>query len=190
MLTYIPNMNHICPKRPVWSFKLARSDLVDFELATGGWNLAGFWPKSCRISTNLVGSIEIWPRFLHILQDLPKISLYLSRPSRYLIILAEFWVRLTGFPPEHETCDWKKERHRACRVLRFLKQSNQDSNQRYQVFTLATHCQPNHCSDLAVIKLESIELVGFFGPSGCSTTLSELTGFFFLCCGLFTTIYE
>ena len=133
--------------------RIGRIGSCQFRMHIGPFWVRYRGSKSGRISTDLAGSIEIWPIFLHILWDLAEISLY-----RW-----SFEFRLTGFPTEHEICDWKIERHRAGRVLRFLRQSNRDSNRWYRVFTPETRSRPNHSSDRAVVGSES------FGPGGCWT---------------------
>ena len=176
--------------RLVWSFGSAKLGLVgfgcisgSFKFAIGGGNLARFWPKSSQISTNLAESIKIWPIFLHILRDLAEISLYLSRSSHYIsgflnLDLLVFhrntrleprshyicqWMFTLGGLRSHYICRWSS--HQAGQVLRFLKQSNWDSNQSCR------RSQPNHRPDRAVIRSEIIRPVGFVELGGCWITL-------------------
>ena len=116
-------------------------------------NLDRSWSDLSRSGQYSFISFEIWPKSHYICQDLAKISLYHQ----------SFEFRLTDFLPEHEICDWKRDRHWAGWVLRFLKQLNWDSNQSYRIFTPATYSQPNHRSNRAIIGSKIIGLVGFFG---------------------------
>ena len=80
-----------------------------------------------------------------------------------------WWMFTSGGLRSHYICRWSS--HRAGQVLRFLRQSNWDSNRLCRVFMLTTCNQSNHHLDRAVIGSEIVGLVGFVGLGMCWTTL-------------------
>ena len=135
-----------------WSFESTRLGRIGFGCVLIGFgfaNLAKFWLKYGRISSDMAESNEIWPIFLPIYGYLAKISLDLSRSGQdHLITKLEFGtLGLPNFLAKLAISDRERISLQVGRVCQFLKQPNHHSNQQHQVMAPTTCSWPNHHLD-------------------------------------------